>query len=531
MIELSAPERLWWLAGLALLLLFAVPPRPQREELTAHLPQWTKALQRCHRTPLRFPWLRTLLGLLAFAAAVLAWTGPRVPAVPGPTRLRVVVDASASLLADGAEGVAFARLRTALERGLGGLPPHVRAATLIVRCDRDLHLVEDVADLGEPQRTGLGVDLDRVAATAAGPDTAVWTLTDGMDGVPTTGALTRVGVASQNLAITDLRVDDRWPLPDVEVEVEVANFSGSERTVLVELAGADGVLAEIPAAQPLTLPAGARERVLLALRRERGGRLAVALTQAGDVPTDALPADDRVACVLPGPPAPRIAVLSDSEAPVLRKAAQALAAEAGGDVVDVGAAGSLADYVLVEGGTQRASDWGSARGVLFGTRLEGGSGGGGSADEPALAGAAVEWDRRHPLTAGLDLSELRVVRTSAAVAGHPLVTIGGRPVVALRGDGRLVHCAFRLTDANLWLLAAFPQFLRRAYATAHAEAAAVRLLPDNLVDARESDLRSPAVGEDRPLPAFGAPPRDLTAWFALVALACLLARTLMTRAG
>lgn len=544
MIELAQPARVWWLLAGVLVLLLAVPPRPHRILLTAHLPQWRAALVRCRRTPLRYPWLRVLLLLASFALAVLAWSGPRRPATPGPTRLRVVVDASASMAARSGDGRAYDELLATLRGGLRRLPPHVRAHTLFVRCDRDVHFVggsvgatvdderdrsvEGVDGLGDPARCALGVRLARVARAALAPDTAVWTLTDGRSGLPDVGALSVVGRPAGNLALTALRVDDRWPLPDVEVEVEVANFTDAARELRLRLDGAAAALVEVPELAPVRVAAGGREVVRFAARRGQGGELRVEIDRAGDS-ADALVADDAVGCVLPAPPAPRIAVLSDSDAPVLRAAAAALAAETGGEIVDVRSADARAGYVLVEGGSQRAEDWRGLRGLLFGTELLGDDL---AATDAGRSDAAIEWRRDDPLTAGLDFSELRLTQAPVPIGGQALVTAGGQPLIAVRPGRRAVQCAFRLTDANLWLLPAFPQLLRRAYAAAHAEVAAVRLAADNLVDAAESDLRSwPGGAVDRPLPTWGTPALDLTAWFALAALVCLLARAGLTRAA
>ncbi|MEZ5963642.1 MAG: hypothetical protein R3F56_07325 [Planctomycetota bacterium] len=524
-IELAQPARAWWLLAGVLLFLLAVPPRPGRELLTAHLPQWFAALRRCRRVPLRFPWLRTVLLLLAFTGAVLAWCRPRRPAKPGPTRLTVVVDASASLAARTAGGLrAHDELLASLRAGLQRLPPHVRAQTRFVRCAREVSFFDDSGRIGEPAPCALGVHLAPVAAQAGDADTAVWTLTDGRDGLPDVGALTVVGAPLDNVALCALRVDDRWPLPDIEVEVEVANFSQAARSVTLHIGGTPDALAEIPTLAPLELAPGAREVVRFAGRRRGGGSLQIACTVS-----DALALDDRVECTLPPPPVPRIAVLSDSDAPILRKAAEALAAETMGDVIDARGAGARAGFVLVEGGTQRAEDWRDLRGLLFGTTLAG--------EEPpepdtTRTDGAVEWRRDDPLTAGLDFSELRLQRAPSPIGGETLVSMGGRPLISVRAGRRVVQCAFRLTDANLWLLPAFPQLLRRAYAAAHAEVAAVRSHPDNLLAPAESDLRNwTGAGQDRPLPAFGAPAHDLTGWFALVALVCLLGRAWLTRAA
>lgn len=526
MIELLEPGRLWWGLGAVLLWLLAVPPRPSRQLDTAHLPQWRAAMARCRRLPIRFPWLRTCLLVLAFSASVVAFCRPQRPARPGPTRLCILVDASASLGARSGEGRAFDQLRAALVAGLDGLPLAVRAETRLWRCDARLTMVAGVGDLGEPSTCGLGMDLGRAAIGAGGVDTAVWTLTDGRSGVPENGAVTIVGRPGDNLAVTGLRVDDRWPLPDVEFEVEVANFTPRACTATLEASSGPDAFADVLLPQRCELAPGARELVHVHARRGRGGPFRFTV-RAATRQADALPLDDGAGGELPPPPAPRIAVLSDSDAPVLRRAAEALAAETGGEVVDA-RADTRAGYLLVEGGMQRAEAWRDLRGVTFGTELAGGEA---AAAPPLRTDAAIEWRRDDPLTSGLDFSELRVGGPLVAIGGEPLVWRGGQPLLSVHRGRRVVQCAFRLPDANLWLLAAFPQLLRRAYAAAHADVAAVRMAPDNLLDAAESDLRaSSGAAANRPLPAFGAPPVDLTAWFALAALLCLVARTALTAA-
>lgn len=523
MIEFAQAQRLWLLGLAVLIVLLALPPRPQREVLTAHLPQWLRALQRQKRAPLRYPWLAMLLLLAAFLAAVVAASRPRWPARPGPTKLRVVVDASASLLAEpptSAPGPhAWDALTRAMAAGLARLPAHVRAQTEIVRCAGAVTFLRADAALGEPAPRALGMDLARVAAGAAASDTATWTLTDGRAGVPSLGALTVVGEPADNAGVVALRVDDRWPLPDVEVEVDVL-CAGAARELGVSVRSADAVLAEPAAPQRCALAAGGRHTLRWSLRRGAGGEVILAL----DDNDDALELDDAVAFTLPPPPAPRIAVQSDSDAPVLRIAAQSLAGETGGEVVPATTPDARVSFVLVEGGAQRAADWADLPGITFGTVLLGDRA---EPAPPALVGQAIEWNREHALTAGLDFSELRIARLSAAVTGEQLLA-HAQTSVAARGQ-RAVHFAFRLADSNLWQLPAFPQLLRRCYAAAHAETAQVRYAANNLLDAEESELRHVSPVADRPLPAFGAPAVDLTRFFALAALVFLAARVLCSR--
>lgn len=463
--------------------------------------------------------------LLAFAASVLAFCGPTHGGRTGPTALAVLIDSSASMRASGAWREARARLA---ER-LAALPPGVDVR--VASCGAEVDLLSGTPDeilAALPQDpTGAGaVDLEQLGKELAGSQdtTAVWTLTDGLGPTlpPRDGALTLVGAEVDNVGLVAMQLDDRWPLPEVQVEVTVQSFAAA--SVSVRLAVAGGV--EQAAPQQLELPPGGARRVELSLRRAGGGELRLFL----DGHRDAFAADDELRALLPEPPAPDVAVRVDDEGgPWLGVAAAALAAEIGGAVVP-GDAGSSAAFLLVDGMAQpREAE--ARRALTFGTRL------GTQPAVPADFGGqarVVDWDRDDPITRGLDFSELEVTHClREAALGGGRVLIAGEledgtavPLLVARQaeDGASCHAAFRLADSNLPLLAAFPQLLRRCFAYSYGTAAVAVPGPGNLVDPDESELRRRTTARDRPLPAFGREGASLVVPLLLLALAAMALR-------
>ncbi|MCA8958781.1 MAG: VWA domain-containing protein [Planctomycetes bacterium] len=524
--ELLRPDRLAWLGVLPLLYLLSRPPRPRRVELTAHLTQWLHARARLHRRPVRFRWWRFLLLLLAAAALVLAHAGPRHPPRPGPSRLIVVLDASASMAARTESGAsAFDVAREAVLQRLATLPAHVdvrvalcREVAEILTGSRDA--VAPALRAATPWGRGL-VALDAVAHGWPADTTAVWTLGDGLgrSAAPRDGAWTRVGKPADNTALVGCRVDDGWPLPEVKVTLQVANH-GPARTVALWMHG-DPPSPSVGEVPPPTLALAAQEtlEVVVEVRRAAGGSLWCELRDTGDV----LPLDDRLRIDLPVPPQPDIAVRTAGAAPKpLVAIANALASECGGKVVE-GVNATHAGLVLCDGGTLADPVPAAARVVTFGTALDGR---GATIDTPRL----LDWERRDPITAGLDLSELRVKSALSWPPGFPGTALlhGERgPLAVLRrnGDGLALHFAFRLEDSNLFKLAAFPQLVRRAFARAFGSGARPKVDPAALLDADESRLAAAAaVPDDRPLPRFGTPARSLVRPLLLAALVLLVLR-------
>ncbi len=524
---LVEPLRLLWLLLLPVIWWLCRPVRPRTAVVTAHLRQWLAARDALRRRPVRARPLRTWLLLAATALAILAHAEPRLPDRPGPRRLAVILDASASLLAG--EGEAWRRTEAALRGGLATLPPEVELRLLRLGGEPQIlhgEAVRRLTGLRPPAGTP-GLALPALAAAVAGEaDTAVWCLTDGQHGWPTAGALTAVGTPQANQAIVAVTVDDRWPLPPLSVRVTVQNFAGSACEVALGVTGA-ATRGDAQAPESLRLPPFATVEVTLGLTRTAaGGPLRIALTDATGGPhRDGLRADDAWTAVLPPLPEPRISVLAEAEAgPAARIAAATLAAELGGTVV--GPDDQRAAFVLVEGGALPGGRL-PGRGATFGTLLREGS-----PPEPATDPVVVDWDRQHPLLRGLDLSELRILRTwpGSLPAGRTLVQgqVDAAPaplmVLAEAPGHATLHCAFRLQDSNLALLPAFPQLLRRSLLAAFGEAARWTEAEPGLPGAGEGDLTALGGAPDRPLPAFGGPGRSLAALALLLALLLLAVR-------
>ncbi|MEO6595508.1 MAG: hypothetical protein ABIP94_12215 [Planctomycetota bacterium] len=524
----AEPAHLGWLLLLPLLYWLALPPRPRSYAWTAHLAQWHKAHAAQRRRPPRLSGLRLLLLATACAAAVAAYAGPMLRGEPGPRRLVVLLDASASMAArpaspDSKASQAFEVAASTLRERLTLLPAYVEVTVL--RCGGPLlrrhgPSARALHDIGAPKGP-LAVDLPALAATQFAPDTVVWTLTDGQGQrtLPTVGALMLVPTEGVNAAVLAVRTVDRWPLPTLGLEVDVVCFAADARSGELRVRGA--VAAVVPRAVSLT----PREVVTVAFEIDRtavGGELELELAVPGDV----LPDDDRWAARLPALPAPRIAVLADGDAgPFASIAAKALADEVSGSVVAT-APGDPVGLLLVDGGSV-ALEPGLVRAVSFGSQF-------GAPVElaPWLEPGIADWDRTNALTAGLDLSELRVscAFRETLPPGEPFLWAQDRagqrvPLAVVVGDEHLasVHFAFRLQDSNLPLLAAFPQLLRRAFVRAYGTGAQLEARVEAPA-AGEQDLFDRAVGVDRPLPPFGTPDQDLAALCLLAGLAALTLR-------
>lgn len=522
--NLTHAAHLWWLLVLPLLFWLALPPRPRQRAWTAHLVQWRLAQKALRQKPPRLSGLRFLLLALACTAAVLAHAGPVLAGTPGPTRLVVLLDASASMAARHDGRSAFDVATQAVRQKLSELPENVEVTVL--RCGGDLvrrhgPSARALQDIGRPAGA-LAVDLDALAAQVAGPNTVVWTLSDGQgqQRLPAAGALTCVGAAGPNAAIVAVRTIDRWPLPGFSVAVDMSWCGPEARRGEVQVTGA---VLDTP---PLSIELQPRAVQTVSVELERlakGGLLQVRLVVAGDV----LPDDDVYEVELPPLPAPRIAVLADAEAgpSFAAMAAKTLAEEVGGQVVPSGP-GVEVGLLLVDGGNVAIAP-GRVRAICFGSQFDAQR-----VPVPWLEPQFADWDRSSPLTAGLDLSELRVhcAFRETLPAGKAFLwaehTLEGRvPLAAVAGDDSRasVHFAFRLQDSNLPLLSAFPQLLRRAFVRAYGAAAKLKVRSPAIAPG-EQDLASRAVGADRPLPPFGTPDRELAAWSLLLGLCALALR-------
>ena len=516
---LTHPDRLWWLLLLPLLWFLALPPRPRRVVLTAHLPQWLAAMLRQRRRPPRFRRWRFLLLVLATIAAVLAHAGLQARALPGKTRLVAVLDASASMAAATADQPsAFSRAVQLLRRRLADVPEDVDVR--VVRIGAQLTLATGAAARafatpGEPAGAPCLPLQDAVAAASAG-DTATWVLTDGQHGLPAADAVTAHGARAGNFAIAAVQVQDHWPLPQLELSVTLASYADVEASGELLVQGPVQAMAPIA----VSLQPDQRRSYALSLQRDgTAGELSLQLC----LPGDALPADDWFRCPLPALPRPQLMVLAEAgTSPALQAAAEVLAHELGGAVVPA-AADTAAGFVLVEGG-QVPLPPGQLRAVTFGTRLST------EAGVPWQVQAITDWDRGEPLLLGLDFSDLRVDTAWRGLLpeGQPLLWGSGsdgvpEPLLVLaRGErAASLHFAFRLADSNLALLPAFPQLLRRALLAAYGS---VALPPVALQPEGESELRGLPPPQDQPLPAFSRAGRSLAPWCLWFGLSCLCLR-------
>lgn len=520
---LTQPERLYWLFLIPLLWLLSRPLRPRHSELTAHLAQWMGAYARVHRALPKFRWPRFILLVTAFVGAVLAWSGPRYGVQQGPGSLVMLVDTSASMAARGCWEGARARVQSALD----SVPDHVDVQ--LVLCGERPRIIEgdrDVLMAALPlEPAGIGrVDLGAMARDLSDAQTAVWTLTDGFDAtvVPLEGALALVGDPASNVAITRLKIEDRWPLSEVVVELELHAFGPISGPLQLLVEGN-----EYPPT-PIVFPGGKSSLpVRLMLRRGEGGGVRIYLQGV----EDALQLDDFIELRLPPPPAPDIAVLADGEAgPWIELAARILARETGGRVLE-GVATKQTGFLLVEGGVLDREP-GSMRFVSFGTRRHAGSlSAGDFIERPAV----LDWDRQDPITAGLDLSELEIdsaLREGFIGRGKSLVW-GESPqgqrlplVVVEEGENHAsIHTSFQLADSNFAKLPAFPQFLRRCFARSYLDRAQAEISPSNLLSAEESNLQIGAQRPtERPLRPFGSPGFAMAVPLLLLALGAIVLR-------
>ncbi|MBK8977616.1 MAG: hypothetical protein IPM29_17035 [Planctomycetes bacterium] len=531
-LSFEQPERLLLLAVLLPVLLWlARPQRPRRRAATAHLAAWEAALRRLGRRPIRFRALRFWLLAVAVIAVCGASAEPRIGAVDGPLRLRVLLDASASMAAREPDGT------SAWERAVGRL--RAVAAELPDGVTIELALLADGATVlrgapadvlaalpPAPRAAPLTVDPVELAVAQAGPDTVTWVLTDGRPGPSAAFRAPFLDVLGSTLAnrgIVRVAIDDHWPLPEIDLRIGVAGIDPADVRRALRIDGGDAIG---PAPEPASgepAAAGAPLEVSWRLLRAAGGELRVACAGA-----DPLASDDAVVLRVPPPPAPDVAVLGEPGDAVLQRAAAALAALGGGRVVAADDAAARPQLLVSDGGRLAAP---VPRQLAFGTRF-------GPAPEPG-AGPAVErmeprvadWSRDHWLTAGVDFSELLVRRAIVPVpmpaGAEPLVWADDGPLLWAvdAADGRrAVVGAFRLRDSNLPLLPAFPQLLRRAYVWLCGPGGAAQLVAAGPLDAAESDLTVAAAPPARPLPPFRDPGRRLAVPLLAVALLALAAR-------
>lgn len=530
--DLTRPTALLLLGLIPLLWWLAIPPRPRRVMATAHLPLWEEALRRLRRESERFRPLRFWLLAGALAAAAIGAAGPILRGRPGPRVVAVLIDNSASMGAREADGTtALAAVQKGLREIVPTLPPGLTfrwghtgpgAEPQVGRGDAvDLLAAVNVL---EPVRES-GFPLDRIASAlqAEAPGMAVWLWTDARglwNGPDGQGAVELVGSAElPNAAWTRVSVEDSWPLPEIRFEGEFV-WSGGAARPDVTLVGSALEVVGVEIDED-TETDGLARCVLRAVRRS-GGEIQLRFMRAGDGGgwEDAQPSDDGVTIAIAPPGASRIGIRDGGGGiPSVwgERAAGVLAELTGGMVVNASPEDRV-DLLLLEGGLL---DGPGARSLTFGTGF--GSVGAVSTGVPPTV---VDWNRRHPLTRGLDLSELRLRGRDLRPlpVGETLILGDDGPLaVAVEGSaGRSVHFAFELDESNLPYLAACPQILRRALIwTAGVETRPVEVQRASREEAR---LVRPSQATRRDLPQLATPDRSLVGLFLLLSLGLLAVR-------
>ncbi|MSR38000.1 MAG: hypothetical protein EXS02_04080 [Planctomycetes bacterium] len=527
---LTSPLQLWWLALLLPLIFWLhLPPRPRQVHWTAHLPQWLLAERTVRRRPPRFRALRWLLLTLAVIAVVMAQSGPLSKSQPGPRKLLVLLDGSASMAAPGADSC-FARAIEIVRKKIATLPLHIEVEVVLIGAEvtrMSGSFARALAVSYEPMGE-LPAPLSEFAkAASADPETAVWLLTDGqvaagkVPGLPAGVGYQSIGQPKTNVALTVEQIEDAWPRPQLRLQIVVHNF-GPRVPCHLRVSGA--LSAAVPD-QLLDLPdMGSSEIRLDLLRSPAGGEITLRVQADGD----ALASDDVVLLRVSPLPVPRIAVLADDQGKVfVTAAATALAEEVGGSVVD-GKSGEQVSFLLIEGGSTELTA-GSEAFAAFGVRS------GGASAESYAQPTGIDWERSSPLLKGLDLSDLYIQNALLAPLPLGLVLMQGldssgasRPLMVLCNGAHAasLHTAFRLQDSNLPLLPAFPQILRRMLVA--AQGGGIAIPKPARPSLFESDLtRIPAPREVGLLP-LGAPGDDL-APLCLLCAAALVALRLCLR--
>jgi hypothetical protein len=391
-------------------------------------------------------WSEVLLALLLG----LAFAGPRGCGALSARHLVVVLDGSASMTAgDGAAPSALELVREELRERIDGLPTGSRVtlvesgpAPRIVAGpaafpDEALARLEGLAP--RAGRHDLGPAAALALELAGGEAVTLYTDRYEPEALPEEVGVVALGRPRENLAVVRaarLRAEDGAPGED-EVLATIANLSGRERQVRVELVGASGLARE----EALRIGPGAREAVRLRLAAGVGP---VELRLVGDGrPLDAQPADDRARLM---PPPERELRLACTLPPETRRAL-GLEREGGpplGRWLDLvprsSAAPSPEDADLVIA----AEAAGGPR--TWTLRLDAGAG------EPADLVGPFLVDRRHPLADGLELQGvIWSVGEELELPGLPLVSAGNTPLLTEeeRGEARVVHLGLGIARSTL----------------------------------------------------------------------------------
>ncbi len=319
-----------WLSALAvpILLLYMLKLRRKQVTVSSTL-LWSSILKDQQANA---PWqklkrnLLLLLELLILASLVLGLARPFLPihAVASGS-VTVLLDASASMNATDVTPSRFEAARRTIGNLVNSLPAGSRM-TLILVGQASRTLIAGESDktllkraLGDAGVTQGGADWQSafsLAAAAARFDPAGTTtviVTDGglpENGLPALPGVVRylpVGGSGDNLALTALSIRPSADGP--ELFTQAANFSDSDRAVLISIYFNDGLVD----ARPLTLPAHASRNLILDDLPSTSGVYKARLTRAENrtAPLDSLALDDTAYAVYQSAAARRVLLVSN----------------------------------------------------------------------------------------------------------------------------------------------------------------------------------------------------------------------------
>ena len=355
------PTALWLLAAI-LLLVFARRRKPQQRLAVANLYLWSAATTR-DAPSLTRRFRRSLLLLLqaAFMAALIVAIARPLLSFGGG-RVALIVDVSMSM---GARDQSSTRLDAAKARAVElaeALPRTSRVrlwvagATVDDRGEfgsRDAALKSAIQSL---QMTDAGTDVESAVAQvrlADSPPSRIYVVTDGPGAAADDVEWSRIGGASENVALTRLTAKHRPADRSIEVLVAAANYGARAASFDAVISQNDSILAR----RAMQLPPRGEGSVVMTLPNTAG--VVLARLESGD----ALTADDtRIVAIPPADPV-RVRLINGSYF-----VERALTAHSGTLVVQStpngGAASADYDVIVCDGCADLPASAGSA-GVLL----------------------------------------------------------------------------------------------------------------------------------------------------------------------
>lgn len=526
--ELELGRPLGLLLLVLLPLVYLLHRRHHRVLATDRLEVWRRALARLPRLRVRFSSWKLVISLLCVLCLALALAAPRLAEKPGYRGLIAVVDRSTSMQTRDASGARVpgtlappfgwrSRIQAARERVdavTAALPEWIPVR---------LYGLEGrfLKELGPRLPDSLetcpgGARLDSVAALAerAGEETCVMLFADGAGPSPWPEPLPpnlfprRLGRGDTvNEGILRAELEDPWPGPDLALGLEVRADSG--RLLFRDSSG------KVLRAVDLD---GRHAPYELELPRGDGQELRIELEAR-----DAYLPDNHLSILPRAPWAPRILALPESEPRLSALAAFLESSLSGRRVFQERDLVSRERLLLVDGGS--LPSWpedGTVR-LLFGTRLPGLGG-------EFQAETHPDWDRAHPLLAGLALATVRGQVLRRQGRGIPagvetLAELAGQPFILLSRRHHLLWIASTLADSNLRVQPFLPVLCLRSLARIVPGQGESRLREQP--ETQESEIAARMPKTLRAAPVFFRPAEELWSWLLALAMLLLVARACM----